>query len=163
MPARRTRLQRLLAGLRAHQGPLAPPTRDPWHLILQENVVYLADDEARARAFAALAESTGLDADTMASCPPAVLRTAAAFGRMPDHQVRKLRECAILFSTVGDPRELVALPLAEARKALQQFPGIGEPGADKLMAFAGRQEVLALDSNGLRVLLRLGYGTESKN
>jgi endonuclease III len=162
MAARRTRLQRLLAILRNHQGPQTPPSRDPWHLILWENVAYLADDDARAAAFAALREATGLDPDSIGSCPEPVLRSAAA-GRMPGNQVRKLRECAALFRTVGNPQQLVKLPLREARKALQEFPGIGEPGADKLMSFAGRQDVLALDSNGLRVLLRLGYGSEAKN
>jgi endonuclease-3 len=163
MAPRRTRLQRLLATLGDHQGPQEPPSRDPWHLILWENVAYLAGDDARAAAFAALREATGLDPDSIGNCPEPVLRSAAAAGRMPGNQVRKLRECAALFRTVGDPRKLAKLPLPEARKGLQEFPGIGEPGADKLMAFAGRQDVLALESNGLRVLLRLGYGSESKN
>ncbi|MEZ6038395.1 MAG: hypothetical protein R3F29_13005 [Planctomycetota bacterium] len=38
----------------------------------------------------------------------------------------------------------------------------GDPGFDKLRAFAGVEAVLAVDSNGLRVLLRLGYGAEAK-
>jgi len=45
MAARRTRLQRLLASLLTHQGPQTPPCRDPWHLILWENVAYIAGDE----------------------------------------------------------------------------------------------------------------------
>jgi endonuclease-3 len=160
MVARRTRLQRLLATLQEHQGgAITPPSRDPWHLILQENVVYLASDSARAAAFAALRKATGLEAGRLETCPESLL--AAAAGRMAGNQVRKLRECAALYRTAGDPRELVRLPAREARKALKRFPGIGDPGADKLLLFAGRQETLALDSNGLRVLLRLGYGSEA--
>ena len=48
----------------------------------------------------------------------------------------------------------------KARRALKRFPGIADPGADKLLLFAGVTPYLALDSNGLRVLLRLGYGEE---
>lgn len=136
--------------------------RDPWHLILLENVVYLVGDEARARGFAVLREHTHLDAATIEGCPDELLQAACGEGRMADNQVRKLRECSVLFATVGDPRDLVKLPLAKARRALKRFPGIGNPGADKLLLFAGVEPVLALDSNGLRVLLRLGYGRDAK-
>jgi len=47
-------------------------------------------------------------------------------------------------------------PLSAAKKALRSFPGIGEPGADKILLFTGRQALLAPESNGLRVLVRLG-------
>ncbi len=48
-------------------------------------------------------------------------------------------------------------------KALKQFPSIGDPGAEKILLFTGTLPVLALDSNGLRVMLRLGFGEEKKN
>jgi endonuclease III len=48
-------------------------------------------------------------------------------------------------------------------KALRLFPGIGEPAAEKILLFTRAQPVLALDSNGLRALRRLGYGEEKKN
>jgi endonuclease III len=155
--ARRTRLQRLIASL---PDATVSPTRDPWHLILLENVVYLTDDETRERAFRTLREHTGLDAVTIERCPDELLLAACSPGRMAEQQMRKLRECAALFRTVGDPRELVRLPAREARKALRRFPGIGAPGADKLLLLAGAEAVLALDSNALRTLLRLGYGNE---
>ena len=40
---------------------------------------------------------------------------------------------------------------------------IGEPGADKILVFAGRARLLPLDSNGLRVLQRLGLTTDEKD
>ena len=160
VPAARSRLQRLLARIEA---PRAAIATDPWHLILLENVVYLADDDARGRAFATLRAHTDLDAKTIARCPDDVLLAACREGRMPEQQVRKLRECAALFDEAGDPRELVRLPPAQARKALRRFPGIGDPGADKLLLLAGAAPILAVDSNGLRVLLRLGYGQEAKS
>jgi len=55
------------------------------------------------------------------------------------------------------------VPLPKARKALQKFPGIGEPGAEKILLFSKTYPVLALESNGLRVLVRLGFGEEKKN
>ncbi len=49
------------------------------------------------------------------------------------------------------------------RKRCKKFPRIGEPGAEKILLFSQSYPVLALESNGLRVLLRLGFGEERKN
>jgi len=142
---------------------LRPPATDPWRLILQENVVYLADDETREQALRLLERQTGLDAETLENGPDALLRPACELGRMAANQIAKLRECGRLFRTVGDPRRLVRLEPAAARKALRRFPGIGAPGAERLLLLAGVEPVLALESNGLRVLLRLGYGHEARS
>jgi endonuclease III len=63
----------------------------------------------------------------------------------------------------GDLRAALALPLDQARRALTAFPMIGEPGADKILVFARAARQLALDSNALRVLQRLGLTTEAKD
>ena len=55
------------------------------------------------------------------------------------------------------------LGVALDRKILRQYPGVGEPMADKILLFNGKLRTLAPESNALRVLLRLGYGVESKN
>jgi endonuclease III len=78
---------------------------------------------------------------------------------------KKLRKCAqiALEEYDGDLRPVLKLPIAKAKRALQTFPGIGEPGAEKILLFCQTQPVLALESNGLRVLLRLGFGEEKKS
>jgi endonuclease-3 len=63
----------------------------------------------------------------------------------------------------GDLERALAFAPNQARKALKKFPGIGEPGAEKILLFSGTEPVLALESNGLRTLLRLGFGEEQKN
>jgi endonuclease III len=57
----------------------------------------------------------------------------------------------------------LAESLPKAKKTLQRFPTIGEPGAEKILMFAGKYAVLGLESNGLRVLLRLGFAEEQKS
>src|SRR5262249_53606921 len=57
----------------------------------------------------------------------------------------------------------VALPPPKAKKALKKFPGIGDPGAEKILLFSRARPLLAMESNGLRVLVRLGFGEEQKN
>ena len=61
----------------------------------------------------------------------------------------------------GDLRKALRLPVMQATRALPKFPMIGKPGAEKILLLTRSYPVLSLDSNGLRVLLRLGYGTEN--
>lgn len=84
---------------------------------------------------------------------------------MTSKLVARLREIALitLQEFGGDLREVISRPLAQAKKALMKFPAIGEPGAEKILLFANAYPVLALDSNGLRVLVRLGFGDEHKS
>jgi len=44
-----------------------------------------------------------------------------------------------------------------------KFPSIGEPGAEKILMFARTHAVLGLDSNGVRVVTRLGLVNEDKS
>ncbi|HLQ38718.1 MAG TPA: hypothetical protein VK348_12995 [Planctomycetota bacterium] len=162
--ARPPRLPKLLAALQAQQGgTVSGPPRDPWHAILWDNVVYLTDEGRRDQAFAALKQTVGLDARTIAAAPDELLLPICGKGKMAHDRVLALRECAEQFATAGDPRQLVRRPEPEARKGLKQFPGVGDPGADRLLLFAGQATPVALESNGLRTLLRLGYGKEASN
>ena len=58
----------------------------------------------------------------------------------------------------GDLSRILKQPYAEAKRALKQFPNIGEPGAEKILLYCGVGPGLPLDWNGSRVLLRVGYG-----
>ena len=62
----------------------------------------------------------------------------------------------------GDLQEALRLPIRQATRALSRFPMIGKPGAERILLLTGTHPILALDSNGLRVLVRLGYGEEGK-
>jgi len=64
-------------------------------------------------------------------------------GMQPLVRVSRLRRCA---------------RLALAGAPWRDFPSIGPPGVDRIRLFTGQEPVLALDSNGLRVLVRWGYG-----
>jgi endonuclease-3 len=58
---------------------------------------------------------------------------------------------------------VLALDPTAARRSLKKFPTIGDPGADKILLFTGTVPSLAPESNGLRVLMRLGFVKENKN
>jgi endonuclease III len=152
--------------LQSKYGRPKPPKSDPFELILWENAVYLLSDERREAAFEALRERVGLTPKAILAAPRATLLEIAKMGGMrPEVRVERLRTIAriTLDQFQGDLRKVLKLPLKQAKKALQLYPNIGEPGAEKILLFTKSYAVLGLDSNGLRVLRRIGYGQECKN
>jgi endonuclease-3 len=157
----------IIRQLITHYGrPKPPQVTDPFEMILWENVAYLVDDDRRAKAFHMLRQKVGLTPERIAAAPKQVLVDAARLGGMlPDLRADRLRFIAELTISEfdGDLRQVLKLPLSSARKALKRFPSIGDPGAEKILLFAGAAPLLALESNGLRVLVRLGYCEERKS
>jgi endonuclease-3 len=165
-PARRLPLPGGLAALRKLYGkPDRPAWTDPFQLILYENVAYLASDARRDQAFELLKKHTGLRPEEILAAPPATLREIAGRGILPAGTAEKLREIARIAVEEfgGDLAPALRLPQREAIRELRKFPSIGEPGAEKILLFTGARPILALESNGLRVLLRLGFGNEERS
>jgi endonuclease III len=159
-------LRRAIERLRAHYGQQKPPKlAGAWEMVLWENVAYLADDERRTKAFGTLKKRVGTGPAKIISAADDALVEVTGHGILPEQFAEKLRRCAkIALETYdGDLRPIVKWPLAKAKKALQKFPGIGEPGAEKILLFTRSYPLPALESNGLRVLVRLGFAEEQKN
>ena len=156
-------LRRVLEELVALYGPAPPPpSADAFELILWEIVAYLANDEQRAEAMASLRRTVGTTALSIRQASSADLAEAVGKGILPDASERKLRTAADLVVSEfgGDLSMLSDLSPREAKKALQRFPGIGEPAAEKILLQLRQHPALALESNGLRVVVRLGYCSE---
>jgi len=165
-PMTRTTLPQVVERLQAHLGKQKAPKLDgPWEMILWENVAYLADDDRRQQAFKTLKERIGMEPARILSASEDAILEVTRHGIMAEQFADKLRKCAqiALEEFDGDLRPVLKWPLARAKKALRQFPGIGEPGAEKILLFTRTLPLLALESNGLRVLLRLGFGEEKKS
>jgi endonuclease III len=159
-------LRSVVGKLAKHYGPTeAPPPKGPFELILWENVAYLADDERRAAAFALLKKRVGTTPGKILGASTAALRAVAAHGILPERFAGKLREVAriALDDFEGDLDSIVAGPVPVAKKALRKFPGIGEPGAEKILLFLKRHPTLAPESNALRVLTRLGIVRDERS
>jgi endonuclease-3 len=160
-------LSKIIQKLKRFYGEPAPPkTSDPFELILFENIAYLVDDERRQRALDHLRKTVGLRPADILNASPAQIDEATKLGGVaPQYRSVRIRESALIALNEfgGNPSAACKLPPPKAIKALKQFPGIGEPGAEKILLFTKSYPVLALDSNGLRVLLRIGFGEEKKN
>jgi endonuclease III len=167
MPKALKLFQKIISELQDLYGPPEPPkVTDPLGMILLENVAYLQSDERREQAFNALRERVGLTPPEILMAHEETLLEVARLGGMhPAARVEKLRRIAqiALQEFDGDFERVLKQPLTHAKKSLKKFPGIGDPGAQKILLFSRTHPILALDSNGLRVLLRLGYGEERKS
>ena len=160
-------LQTIISGLAAYYGTPKPPiTTDPFELVVLENIAYLVSDEQRKEAFKALRKHAGIKPHEILSARHGDILKATKLGGMhPERRVGRLKEIAMIAMNEfdGDVRQALKLPLPKAKQALRKFPSIGEPSAERILLFTRSYPVLGLDSNGLRALLRLGFGEEKKS
>ncbi len=142
--------------------PPALPQRSVFEWLVYDNVAYLVDDARRDEAYALLRKRTALTPEALAQVPEAALQGVAGKGILPEHQAEKLRRIAQL-AQEDDLKALPGMPLEDAKRVLMRYPSIGEPGAEKILLFARLQPLLGLESNGVRVLSRLGLIAEGKS
>jgi endonuclease-3 len=157
----------IVSELQGYYGKPRPlKTADPLGLIIHENIAYLANDDKRDAAFDALRTDVGLKpTEILAASIEGLVNVARLGGIHAELRAARLKEIAhiVLNDFAGDLNSVLKLTLPRAKKALQKFPSIGAPGAEKILLFTRTHPLLALESNGLRVLLRLGFGQERKN
>ena len=148
----------------------APPREEPegpLEMVLWEIVAYLADDATRTRAFRALKAKTACDPQRILDTPLADLQHITRMGgsiAWADRAERLYTAAWLVLAEFdGDLASVLRMPPPKAKRALMKFPMTGEPGAEKILLLCGAQRVLAFDSNGLRVMQRLGFGAENKS
>src|SRR5258706_10986734 len=146
-------LKRLIARLRRHYGePNVPPAHGPFELVMWENSCYLLTDERRAAVFEGLRTQVGLKASAILKADKAVLLALAKMGGMrPETRVFRWLEIARITMSQfnGNLDSILKEPYEKAKKALKQFPNIGDPGAEKILLFCGSSPGLPLEWNGM--------------
>jgi endonuclease III len=159
--------KKIIVKLKKHYGaPTMPPAKGSFELVMWENACYLLPDDRRAAVFEGLRKHVGLNAKAILKADTDVLLALATMGGMrPKIRVFRWQEIAriTLSQFGGDMDQILKLPYAQAKKALKQFPNIGDPGAEKILMFCSASPGLPLEWNGLRVLTRIGYGRWQKN
>ena len=139
---------------------------DPFQMILWDSCAYLVDDERRGRVFDGLKRRVGLTPGAILAAPdPVLLDVVRESGMRPPDRAVRLRECAEIAEEIGVEtlRKAVKTDAALARKLLKKFPGVADPGADKILLYNRKLVSLAPDSSILRVLVRLGFGKKEKD
>lgn len=160
-------LPALLDALEKFYGPQEPsfPT-DPYEFLVWWYCGYPASDAACSKGWENLKREVGTVPDELLKAKPAKLAAALKPGGMvPELRAQRLKELAIRVQDEfgGDLRAALAGPITKARKILKQFHSIADPGADRILLFAGLAPIAAVPSNCVHVLDRVLQGRENKN
>jgi len=157
----------VLAKLERFYGPQEPSfPRDPYQFLVWWHCGYPASDAACEKGWKNLKQQVGIEPGRLLAAKPAQLESALRPGGMvPELRAERIREIArrVQDEFGGDLRAALAVPLARARKILKSFSGIADPGADRILLFAGIAPLAAVPSNCVHVLIRILEGPEGEN
>lgn len=139
---------------------------DPYEFIVWWQCGYPASDAACTKGWEELKSEVGIEPNNLLTAKPRKLASAVkAGGMVPELRALRLKEIAsrVKDEFGGDLRSALVGPLSQARKTLKKFPCIADPGADRILLFAGIAPVAAVPSNCPQVLVRVLYGQECEN
>ncbi len=167
MVAAALKISALLERLESFYGPQTAgfPT-DPYQFLIWWSCGYPQSDRACGRGWDSLRRSVSVEPDGILAAPVSELARALAPGGMvPEKRAQRLQEIAgrVRDECGGDLRERLSGSMAEARKILKKFPSIADPGADRILLFAGISPIAAVPSNCPYVLVRIQRGREREN
>lgn len=167
MPKSRLTLSEILDRLERFYGPQEPSFPvDPYEFLVWWYCGYPASDAACTKGWKSLTRDVGIDPNKLLNVKPAHLVTAIKPGGMvPELRAQRLKELAFRVENEfgGDLLAALAGPVSKARKLLKSFHGIADPGADRILLFAGISPVAAVPSNCAGVLLRILKNDAGKN
>ena len=94
-----------------------------------------------------MTKEIGIEPEQLLTASPANLASALRRGGMvPELRAVRLKEIAARVKDEfgGDLRAALVGPIAQVRKILKEFPSIADPGADRILLFAGIAPVAAV-------------------
>ena len=167
MPQTPITVDAALGALERHYGPQQVDWPvDPYEFIVWWHCGYPASDAACAKGWAALTSAIGIEPRQLLAASPAELAESLKNGGMvPELRAQRLKEIAMRVqdSLGGNLGDALDGPTGQARKVLKQFPNISDPGADRILLFAGLAPIPAVPSNNPAPLVRILHGREREN
>jgi len=139
---------------------------DPCEFLIWWYCGYPASDNACTKGWDRLISEVGIEPEKLLAAKPAKLAAALKPGGMfPELRAERVKEVVLRVQNEfgGDLAAALHGPIAQARKILKSFPGIADPGADRILLFAGIAPIAAIPSNCLQVPIRILGGDEDQN
>jgi len=157
----------VLDKLEAFYGPQEPcwPV-DPYAFLIWWHCGYPASDTTCTQGWDALNKEIGIESRQILKSTQAKLAHALKSGGMvPEVRAMRLQQIAERAENEfgGDLRNALVGRIEEVRKKLKKFPGIADPGADRIFLFGKVAAVAAVPSNCPHVLVRIQVGLEREN
>jgi endonuclease III len=156
-------LSAILDTLESFHGPQAPPCpTDPYLFLVWWHCGYPASEERCGRGWKSLNEEIGTSPERLLATPSSRLSRALEPGGMiPELRAGRLKQIAqqVQEQCNGDLNAaLRRIPLNKARALLKKFPGIADPGADRILLFGEIATIAAVPSSCPQVLVRIESG-----
>lgn len=139
---------------------------DPYGFLVWWHCGYPASDAACEKGWKSLKQQIGIEpAQLLAASPMKIAAAIKSGGMVPELRAQRLKEIAMRVKDEfgGDLHSALTGPLAKVCKTLKSFHGIADPGADRILLFAGIAPVAAVPSNCTHVLIRILQGPEGEN
>ena len=164
MSATISKILEALEGFYGQREPAWPA--DPYLYLVWLHCGYPASDEWCSKGWESLRKSVGLETgQILAASLPQLTKALSPGGMVPAIRARRLKEVAARVNDEcgGDLGRALACPVPIARKLLKKFPNIADPGADRILLFAGISPIAAVPSNCPHVIVRIMRGREREN
>lgn len=157
----------MLKQIEEFYGPQEPSFPvDPYEFLVWWYCGYPASDAACNKGWVKLKQEVGIAPEDLLAAKPAKLAAAIKDGGMvPELRAHHLKELAMRVKDEfgGDLRAALVGQLSNARKILKSFHSIADPGADRILLFAGIAPLAAVPSNCVHVAERILKGIEERN
>jgi endonuclease III len=138
---------------------------DPYAFIVWWQCGYPPSEAACARGWEKLSSAVDIEPQSLLRASTSKLASLLKSGGLvPQLRAERLKKIAqrVRDELGSDLAAALRGPLAEARKVLKTFPGIAEPGADRILLFAGIAPIAAVPSNCPQVLSRILHGRDGQ-
>jgi endonuclease III len=139
---------------------------EPYAFLIWWHCGYPASDATCTRGWNALNEEVGIAPRQILTAPQAKLAHALkAGGMVPEVRAMRIQQIAERIENEfgGDIRNALVGGVEKVRKTLKKFPGIADPGADRILLFGKVLPVAAVASNCPHVLVRIQMGLERES
>ncbi len=178
MKKTRPGIARILDALEKHYGvQAATGPSEPYEMILFVNCGYPATDSSCTRGYEPLKREVGTGPEAILAASKAKLAKLMRLGGIvPELRAERLKTIARIVNEefggdlkwsleklLRDEKLPADKRMRRAKAALKEFPVIGEPGADKILLFAGLAPIMAVPSACPGVPQRILFGEEDKN
>jgi endonuclease III len=139
---------------------------EPYAFLIWWHCGYPASDATCTRGWNALNKEAGIEPHQILGATQAKLaRALKAGGMVPELRAMRLQLIAERVENEfgGDIRNALVGRIEDVRKRLKKFPGIADPGADRVLLFGKVAPVAAVASNCPHVLVRIQLGLERES
>jgi endonuclease-3 len=138
---------------------------DPFKTLIVTMISQNTADRNTERAFENLSNRFKIVPEVLANAGISQIEQCLKVGGLYRNKAKTIKETSriILEKYHGNLKQILTLPLEEARKTLLQFPGVGPKTADVVLLFCAQKPTIPVDTHVNRVSKRLGLTPANGN